>query len=228
MRKFLIRILIFALLVLLAIWSPWLKWQIDFASIFGVYKPDSIAGLQVSSLAGDIEIFLDNQSVGIVNPQSSPFFLDRVAPGEHLLSIKRPGEFANTYATINRLINFEQNTTVIIVYNIGPHELFSEGHIIYATKKGSQNQNSTLNIKVNTSDFLFGFDTDALERISTNNLTRILDLSTQHKISLSKVGYESFEFTILPDNQSERDKLKNFDLNIEISLMLQPVEVTTN
>lgn len=94
MKKVLVFTIIFVLLVLLAIWSPWLSWRIDLASIFGVNRPDSISGLQVSSLSDEIEIFIDNKPIGKVTRESSPFIVDRVEPGERLVTLKKTGEFS--------------------------------------------------------------------------------------------------------------------------------------
>lgn len=225
MKRILALTTVIVLLVLLAIWSPWLNWKIDLADIFGVRKPDSIAGLQVSSLSGEIEIFIDNKSIGTVNREGSPFIVDRVEPGDHLVTLKKTGEFANTYATFNKLLTFEENSAVVIAYSIGPDEVFSEGHVIYTTKKGSDAVESKLNINLNVDDFSFSYDGLPPERITGKSTSQALDLNSQHKIKVSKLGYESLEFTILPETQEDRDKLKNFDLNLDIQLMLQPVEV---
>lgn len=225
MKKILFATLTIVVLVLLAIWSPWLRWNIDLANIFGVSKPDSISGLQVSSLAGEIEVFIDNNSVAKVTPDISPFILDRVTPGDHLVTLKRTGEFADSYSTFNKLITFEENSAVVIGYNIGPDEVFSEGHIIYTTKKENSNSDSKLNITVNTKDFNLTFDGLPVEKVESNTKVMSVDFSRQHEIKIGKSGYESLVFTLLPEMQSDRDKLKNSDFNVDIQLMLQPVEV---
>jgi hypothetical protein len=227
MKKILLLTLAIILLVLLAVWSPWLRWNFNIAGLFGVSKPEAISGLTVNSLAGEIEVFLDNQSVAKVTPEVSPFILDRVTPGEHLVTIKRTGDFASTYSSLNKLLTFEENSSVVITYNIGPDEVFSEGHIIYTTKKEGD-VNSKLNISVNTDEFNFTYDGLPVEKVKGKNKTLDLDFNSQHTIKISKSGFESLEFTILPETQEERDLLKQFDLNVEVQLMLQPVEVVSN
>lgn len=227
MKRILTITLIFVALVLLAVWSPWLRWNIDLGALIGVTKPESIAGLQVSSLAGELEIFLDGHSEGKVTPENSPYFVYRVEPGEHLLTIKRTGEFADTYSDFSKLIDFITGSTVVVAYNLGPDEQFSEGHIIYATKKGVESSNSKLNINVSTENFNFSIDGVPAERITGENVSTNLDLNSQHRLKISKTGYEPLEFTILPETQEDRDKIKFFDLNIDVQLMLQPVEVNT-
>lgn len=225
MKKILFGTIILVVCVLLAIWSPWLRWNIDIAGLFGVQKPDSISGLQVISFSGEIEVFIDNNSVGKVSPDNSPFILDRLQPGDHLVTLKRTGEFSSTYATFNKLLTFEENSSVVISYNLGPDEVFSEGHVIYTTKKDSSAVDSKLNINVNAEDFNFTFDGLPIEKISGKTKSMTLDFTSQHTIKISKTGYESLEFKILPEMQSDRDKLKSFDLNVDVQLMLQPVEV---
>ncbi len=225
MKKILFATLTIVVLVLLAIWSPWLRWNIDLANIFGVSKPDSISGLQVSSLAGEMEVFIDNKSVAKVTPDLSPYILDRVSPGDHLITLKRTGEFADSYSTFNKLINFEENSAVVIGFNIGPDEVFSEGHVIYTTKKENPDMESKLTIDVNTSDFNLTFDGLPIEKVESSTKIMELDFSRQHEIKISRSGYESLVFTLLPELQSDRDKLKSSDFNVDIQLMLQPVEV---
>lgn len=227
MKKILVATLVIVALVLLAIWSPWLRWNIDLANIFGVKKPDSIAGLQINSLAGEMEVFIDNNSVGKVTPESSPFILDRLTPGEHLVTLKRTGDFASTYSSFNKLLTFEENSSVVISYNIGPDDVFSEGHVIYTTKKDNAAADSKLNINVNTTDFNFTYDGLPVEKVNGSTKSLVLDFNMQHQIKISKSGYESLNFTILPETQSDRDKLKPLDLNVDVQLMLQPVEVNT-
>lgn len=225
MKKVLVFTIIFVLLVLLAIWSPWLSWRIDLASIFGVNRPDSISGLQVSSLSDEIEIFIDNKPIGKVTRESSPFIVDRVEPGERLVTLKKTGEFSSNYSNLNKLITFEENSSVVMAYSLGPDEAFSEGHVIYTTQKDSISAKSKLNVNVNVDEFNFTYDGLPPERILGRSISLDLDLNSQHKIKISKTGYESLEFTILPETQEDRDKFKNFDLNIDVNLMLQPVEV---
>lgn len=225
MKKILFATLFIVALVLLAIWSPWLNWNIDLANFFGVKKPDAIAGLQINSLAGEMEVYIDSQSIGKVTPESSPFILDRLVPGEHLITIKRTGEFASTYSTFNRLLSFEESSAVVISYNIGPDEVFSEGHVIYTTKKENPSGDSMLNINLNIEDFNFAYDGMSLEKIEGKSKSISLDFNSQHTIKISKTGYESLEFSILPETQTDRDKLKGADLNVDVQLMLQPVEV---
>jgi len=225
MKKILLATLVIVALVLLAIWSPWLRWNIDIANIFGVSKPDSIAGLQINSLAGEMELFIDNVAVSKITPELSPFILDRLEPGEHLITLKRTAEFSSTYSTFNRLLTFEENSAVVISYNIGPDEVFSEGHVIYTTKKENISGESKLNINLNTQDFNFTYDGLPIEKVNGTAKSVDLDFNSQHKIRISKIGYESLEFSILPEIQSDRDKLKGSDLNVDVQLMLQPVEV---
>lgn len=225
MGKFLVLICGVIVLVLLAIWSPWLRWNINLASFFGVSRPESISGLVVNSLAGEIEVFIDSNSVGKVTPETSPFIVDRVKPGDRLVTLKRVGEFADLYASLNRLIEFQENSSVVISYNLGPEEIFSEGHIIYTRKKPQPEERSKLTVRVNQQDFNFGYDSLPFEKVSTNSTNVDLDFSAQRQIRINKTGFEALNFTILPEQQSDRDLLKDFDLIVDVQLMLQPVEV---
>lgn len=225
LKKVTLLVVISLLCTLVALWSPWLYLNLDVRNLFGVRKPDSIAGLQVFSLGGELEIQIDGQILGTVTPEKSPFFYDTVTPGERMVSISRKSETPNSFWTFSKLITFEEGNTVVSSYFIGPSQEFSEGHFIFATKKTDLNAQSKLNISLNTDDAQIQIDSIAVEKFINNKFTTDIDLSSQKKISIFKPGYETLEFTILPDQQEEREKLKNYDLNLEVQLMVLPVNV---
>lgn len=223
MRKVVSIAILLLLCILLALWSPWLYIKIDLGALFGVQRPEDISGLQVYSQSGELEVYLDGELRGTATVEK-PYILDVVTPGEHLVSLKRVSEVPNSFWSFSKLVEFEMGTSVVVSYNLGPEEEFSEGHIIYATEKGEQRP-SKLNIEISASDASVRIDNSAVQQINENTFVSDISLDSQKRVSISKRGYEDLEFTILPDNQEDRDRLKNFDLNIEVHLMLQPVEV---
>ncbi len=225
MKRFIALVFVLVGCFLLALWSPWLYWKLDLSGLFGVQKPDSIAGLQVFSLSGELEVFLDNASMGNVKVENSPLIIDKVTPGEHLVALKRVSPTPDSYWEFGKIIKFEESTTAVISYNIGPEEEFSEGHIIYAVRKPDTGSQTQLTLTTNITGVNFQFDSVQPEIVSGNTITLPLNLGEQHKIRITKSGFEPLEFTILPESQEDRDKLKNYDINIEAKLMYQPVTV---
>ncbi|MEP7103753.1 MAG: hypothetical protein ABI721_03530 [Candidatus Dojkabacteria bacterium] len=225
LKKVTLLVVISLLCTLVALWSPWLYFNFDPRNLFGIRKPDSISGLQVFSLAGELEIQIDGVSVGTVTPEKSPFFYDTVNPGERMISILRKSDTPNQFWTFSKLITFEEGNTVVTSYFLGPSQEFSEGHFIFATKKTDLNAASQLNISLNVEDAQIQVDSIAVNTSVKNKFSTKIDLSAQRKISIFKSGYEPLEFTILPDKQEERDRLKNYDLNLEAQLMILPVTV---
>lgn len=225
MRRLAILIVIVVTLILIGLWSPWRGINIDFSGLFGIAKQESQSGLQVYSLSGTLQIYVDNELKGEVTPEESPFFVAQIVPGEHLVKLSRKSDTPNAYWDFNKLLQFEKNTNVIISYNLGPEEPFSEGHVIYASEKEDLTKQTRLSVNANTEGFNIQFDTLPIEKVSFNEYQTDLDLTRQHTIKLIKNGYETLEFVILPSTQEERDKLSIYDLIIDSQLMVQPVTV---
>ncbi len=225
MRKLITLLFIIPVCLLLAIWSPWLNWNISIAGLFGAKSPDKISSLTVYSQGGDIEILIDGQSQGTVNKATSPFIVDKVTPGERLVAIKRTSTESSDYYTFSKLVNFIAGTDVRLSYRLGPSEEFSTGHIIYSVDKEDLSRDSKLNIILNVEDASVLIDNLPAVSVTDGKLVENLNLDSQHQVSISKEGYDTVEFTILPETQEDRDKLKNYDITIESHLMLTPLDV---
>ena len=115
---------------------------------------------------------------------------------------------------------------VVMAYDLGPSEAFSEGHILFTSKNYKKNQNPVVNIISSPEDVNVFIDDEQIGTSPINELE--LDLSRQHKIRFEKTGYDSLEFMILPEDQESRDKLKDLTINLEVNLFLQPVKIIKN
>lgn len=224
MKRVLIVIFILIFCALLSLWSPWLYVNFEIQNIFGISKPESISGLQVYSLSAEMEVIVDNQILGTVTPENSPLIVDDIVPGEKLLTLRRKAASDIDYWAFSRIITFEEGTSVIASFNLGPLEEFSEGHVIYATTRENPNINN-LTLNLNVDNVVVNYDGAPAEEIVGKTKSMQLDLNSQHQIKLSKSGFESLEFTILPITQEDRNKFSNYDLIIDAQLMYQPVEI---
>lgn len=225
MRKLFFGIFIVVVAILLALWSPWMKWDFDFGKLLGVGTKEEIASLYIYSLAGEMQIYLDGELQGEVADDSSPFIIDRVEAGDRLVSLRRITSDGKELGDVSKVINFVEGTTVVFSYQIGVTDEFTQGHDIYAIPKSDQSKESRINFFVNVPDVQVQIDEIPAQTISENRLTEILNFDTQHKIVVSKNGYETLEFIILPETQEERNKLKSYDINVDIQLMVKPVTV---
>jgi hypothetical protein len=222
MKRFVTGVFISTICVLLGVWSPWVGVSWDINSFFGVSKKEPISTLYVSSLSGELEVFIDGDSFGSVNVEDSPLIIDSISGGEHLVSLKRK-EFSEDYWKFNKLIKFTPETSVVIAYSLGPSEIFSEGNIIYAIEKESSDDRTELTVKLNVEDAFVSLDNIPMQAINSRTFKEFISLSEQHSLSISKLGYETFTFTILPELQEDRDKLKKYNILVEAQLLQQPI-----
>jgi len=225
MKRLTVFIVILVFCVLLAIWAPWTNLSIS--SIFGIKQSQDVAGLQVYSLAGKLDILLDGEKIGTVLEGTDAFIKDNVNPGDHLVTLTRESDVANAYWSFSKVVTFLKGTTVVASYNLGPTDEFSEGHTIYSTTNVDPENKLNLSILSNVDEASLQIDNNTNESFEGKILNTTLDLGSQHNLTIHKDGYDDLVFTILPTSQSDRDKLKGLILNIDAHLMLQPLQIET-
>lgn len=215
--------LLFLLLLLLGFWSPWNDWDINFLQLIGIDTQPKLATLKVKSLAGNIDIFIDEQNMGSVTADDEFAEITTISKGEHLIQLKRLTEKEGIYYELSRKLNFEPGVEVVIAYDLGPSEEFSEGHILYTAPNFNKDSAPDLNIISEPDDVAVFLDDS---QIGTTPLKELeLDISKQHKVRFEKQGYDTLEFILLPESQEARDKLKGLSLQLEVNLFLQPMKL---
>ena len=211
------------LIIACALWSPWQYLHFNPLSIFGINPPAKLARLEVSSLAGEIEITIDGEKKGSVGPEGSPFLIEDVNPGQRLVKLVRKSSNTHSYITFEKLLNFASDIDTVIAYELGPTVEFSQGHVITAYKSYIHPTTTDLNITTmppNTEAFLDGQD------IGATPLTNIsLDLKSVHTLKLTKTGYETVQINILPNTPDGRAKLLGYEINVNTDLFLIPIRV---
>lgn len=212
-------------LLLLAVWSPWQNWDLNILELVGIETTQDFASLKVKSLAGEIEIFVDDELLGTANAEDVDFSeITPVSIGEHTIVLKRKDD-ADKYFVMTKKLNFEPGVDVVIAYDLGPNEYFSEGHVLFSRKNFSAANDVLLNISVNpvaANIFVDGI------QVGTAPLNDIkLDITKQHKLKFEKVGFDPLEITILPEKQEDRDKLMGLTLDLEVNLFAQPIKIQT-
>lgn len=224
MRQFILLLFLITFCGLLALWSPWVGASVSINELFGVEDAQEISGLYVNSLSGTIEVRIDGETQGSVDPESSPLIIDTVEPGEHLVTLTRENQ-SDTYWEFNDLITFTKDTNVVISYNLGPSEVFSEGNIVYATEKIEDDPRTQLTVRVNTEDAFVSLDDIPMQKINTVSFRDFISLDRQHELSISKPGFETFTFSILPSTQDERNQLEDYNVEVEVQLLQIPIEL---
>lgn len=223
MKKFFKGMIGLTILIMVALWSPWISWDIEWYELLGIESPEPISALQVTALSGGYTIYIDDQ-VFEMEEDSSPFFIADITPGEHLVRLERQSEVSGAYANFSRLINFPENGEVVLFLNMGPEEVFSEWHIIIPKQKDTNTELTTIEFDTNTADPNLLVGSLPVAVIDGEGFSEVT-LDSQKTVIISKDGYESQEFVLFPESQEDRDSLEKFDFEIYIHLMLQPVSV---
>lgn len=221
MKKFFIVILIIIALIALAVWGPWYRWNINILTLFGIENADKYTELKVKSLSGEIGIYIDDEFQGSVTDNEDFAEISSLKAGEHKIKLERTS--ASDYYVFERTISFEQGVEVVVAYDLGPNEIFSEGHIFYSKRNFSNDGKSKLFIYAvpdMTKVYIDGIFVGETPLRSID-----LDITSQHIIKLQNVGYDDLEFTILPETLEDRQKLSSFDLIIEAKLFLRPIKI---
>ncbi len=225
MKSFLKILLIIVGLLLLALWSPWTKWNIDFRPLFGIQDPGQIAGLVVNSLAGNIEVTIDNQVVGSAT-EEAPLIIDSIDPGEKLIKLRRISDVENAYWAYSKVIDLEVGTTAVLSFNLGPSEDYSEGNIIYFERK-AESDLSSIFFTFDEDNVNLQVETQVFRSLSKSGVVVPLDTLEQKSIKIIKTGFEELEFKLLPEDESDRSRVKDFNIKVDVYLMKQPVKVQT-
>ncbi len=226
MKRGIIFVSVILLLVVIAIWSPWDRYNWSLKRLFGVDEKPAVSAIQVYSLKDTLTVYLDEQNQGKVTPDSSPLEVIGLTSGNHIIKLVRDNpEYTGNYE-FTKAINLAPDFTTVFAYELGPSKEFSQGHILYAKEtQQSQSTGNTARLNVSTEPTGAKVSIDEKE-IGVSPLADIeLSLDSVHKIAITKKGYETQGFNILPEAQEQRLRLVNADLYIESNLFLIPIKI---
>lgn len=206
-----------------AIWSPWTNWDSTVRNVLGIETQVELARLQVSSLAGEVEIYVDDELRGSVGPEGSPFLIEDIEPGQRSVRLVRTSETSGSYIDFNSRLNFSPEIDTVIAYELGPTEQFSEGHIITAYDNFLEDTGARLSVRTEPAGASITLDGQPLGSAPVENYA--LSLDRPHEMRLTKEGYEELVITLLPQEQEARDQLEGFDIAVEARLFLIPLDL---
>lgn len=215
--------MLFLVAFLCALWSPWTSLNISLSQLFGLEPPPQVGGLQVTALAGEVEVFVDGISQGKTKAGTTSLEIPNVSPGEHQVRLRRVSSVDGAYWEYNKLIKFESGIDVVLAYELGPSQEFSEGHLIFATKTADRIEGVNLNLDASANDADVLIDNVLVGH--TPIISQVISTDRQHSLTIRKAGYESQEFKLLPDSLEDREKVRGYNLNVHVDLFLEPIVV---
>lgn len=221
LKKLFILTITIIFLAILAFWSPWQNWNLSWINLLGIESKEEFAGLKVISLAGDIDVYIDDEYQGTAL-DGNYLEVTPINPGEHFITLQRPSDTAQ-YTEIVRKVNFEPGIDVVIGYEIGPTEEFSEGHILGVRKSFISETGPFLEVFSTPENISVTIDGKYIGETPIKSLS--IDANSKHTLKFEKDGYDSLEIEILPDEQEARDLLRDYILTLEINLFARPVNI---
>lgn len=224
MRKLLKIFSLVAVLILLAFWSPWNNWDYHWSNVLGIESKKEFSSLKIKSFAGEMEVFVDEESVGYVSDNDGFLEIYPIEPGEHSVRLTRPDDETGFYQDVERKLNFEKEVDVVIGYDLGPTDLFSEGHVLTARRSYTLGQNPTLDIVSALDDV--NVKIDGLDVGKTPLRSIPMSTDSTHVLVFQKKGFDPLEIELFPEDGASRAKLKDLELTLEVNLFVKPVDLT--
>ena len=222
MKKILFFILGFVLLIGLAIWSPWdhvatsqLKTSVD---------DYQVGSLIFTSLAGEVEVFIDGESQGVAKIGSEPLKVNAVPKGSRKVKLQRKTEALGFYHVIEKEVVFQEGIGVVMAYEVGPTKETSMGYTLFATTIPEQvttNQNADLTISTNVEGVDISVDDEVVGKTPIN--TQKILTTNNHQMTFSKDGYLPLEFELFPNDQNQRSKFSGANVTVIVDLYKIPL-----
>lgn len=203
-------VLVLGLISFLPVWN----W------VYGIFEDRGRQGnfsqLNVKSIRGDYDVYVDGDLVGKVNDKEENNFT-KIKPGRHVVKLIRKSEVQDFFYTLERPVEFLPSTQVDINWESGPTLESSSGTVKYFSQiikpTGSE---------VYLLTFPQSADLEFDSKKSDQNVFEILD-SKQHTIKVSNGnGFETQRINVNLSDESTKKVLINLKLVIEVYLYKQP------
>ena len=210
MSKTVRNILLVMLGVILTVGVILVPWQ-DLADRIGFdpFRTNIPGSLKATCLSGKCKVYVDGQYEG-----ETPVEIVDITPGEHTVKIERVASTSGFYTSIERKPTFLKATQVYMEWEIGPSEIFSQGHVL-SFKERNHKTDPVLSITSQQQDVKISIDGVAAGEIPYLGASD--DLSEgEHKITLTKTGYVDRELEVTINYK--------YISQIEVELMAKPIE----
>jgi hypothetical protein len=175
---------------------------------FDPFRTNVPASMKVNCFVGKCNVYLDGQK-----KSATPMEILRVTPGEHTIKLERISSEQDFYTTITKKVNFLKGTEVYMEWEVGPSEVFSQGHVL-SFKQRNHTTEPVLSIDSNQNDVDVSIDGVNVGTVPFLGDSELLKEGT-HKVTLSKQGYI--------DREMEVKINYNYIANLEVDLMAEPI-----
>ncbi|MEI6887268.1 MAG: hypothetical protein WCK31_03475 [bacterium] len=219
MKRIVFTILVIALLLVLAVISPWKNFQFSLESLLGNKVPVTSSSLEVSSLGGKLIVDINNTEVGKTSVDESKLEISPVEVGTRKVTIKR--DSLTPYYVFERDISFEKGVSSVISWESGPNYNSSAGWILTPTKKNviSTNNDVVLSFITSKGDELY------IDDVKTDQSNITVDPTKTYKISIKRDGYLPLSFQLFGFDNEKASQVKSYDFLIETKLAEIPIKV---
>lgn len=222
MKKLLIAVIGVVLLIALAVWSPWD--HITSTQIRGAEESYQVGSLIFSSLAGEVDVYIDGQSQGSSKLGEDALKINAVKQGTHRVKLVRKSDSDEFYTPIEKDVVFQEGIGVVMAYEVGPTRESSMGYTLFATtipEQQNSNQNADLTISTTIDDVDVSVDDSSIGTTPVSE-EKIL-ITTNHTLKFEKDGYLPLEFELFPADEKQRAKFAGANVTVEVDLYKIPL-----
>ncbi|GIW57060.1 MAG: hypothetical protein KatS3mg083_005 [Candidatus Dojkabacteria bacterium] len=211
--KRLIIVIIFCVLLIILLSPAFWTWVYKGS----ITQAEGVSLLKFVSIAGDYNIFIDNDFLGKVQNKQEKVFTG-IKPGKRILKVHRVSDFEDFYFTFSREVNFMPFTQVELEWEAGPTLESSNGVLKYFTESS----------KLDTTELVIDtFPADCIvyinDQIVQNRFIEITEPTEQYIRVSHTDRYVQKDFKILLINPNTNEIPKNIRLNIEVYLYKRPI-----
>lgn len=220
MKTKVVTILIVLILLALAVFSPWRNLNINLGSIFGIKNTSETSTLEVSSLGGKLEVFLDDNEVGSTNFQDPKLEISPISAGSHKLKLMRDSDVV--YPTYEKTILFAPGISSSISYELGLSEDMTNGWLIIPEKRviKTASTETSITFRVFPED-----STLSINGQKKDSKVVKLDPKTKYDVRITKEGYLPLSFQILGFDDSKIKLSSEYEYIVDVKLGSIPLKV---
>lgn len=215
MKKILITLFIVCLLVA-AVYSPWQYISINLESLFGIKNNSNQSSLEITSLGGIINVYIDNNNLGKTSVNEQKLEIAPIVPGIHTVKLVRK----DNYYIFSKSINFVAGGKVSMGFEIGPTQNTTNGWIMIPTPKINENKNTYLIMNLDPPK-----STILINNQKIDTTIFVVDVEKIYDIKIQKDDYLPITFQILGLSKEKLNQYRNFNIELDVKLFSLPIKV---
>lgn len=187
-------------------------------------KQSANASLEVSSLGGNMNVFIDGISKGEIKQSQTKQDFFNLVPGIHKIKLARTDSTV-PYFEYEASVNLVNNLSSSINYELGPTSDSTQGWILdYTPKTSSEN---LLYIYTSEDSKVQVIDSDSKTELVSNPLQNDvyfkISLDKNYTVNITKTSYIAQTFSVFANSSSS--ELKNYDIVVRSKLFAIPISL---